>query len=130
MHVKSRRNEIVYIVLQTTAAVQQTMKSRTPSLAAIVKGTLEDVDPEGRLITLLNQSGLSVEEFYTFAHYVRRVARSRAAHLLDDSESDLRCSFCLRTRGEANAMVQGPNAAICDRCIEGALGTMRPGQFK
>ncbi len=35
------------------------------------------------------------------------------------------CSFCGRTSDEVNSMVAGPNAFICDRCIQSAVDIIR-----
>jgi len=101
------------------------MKKKQSPFADLVTGTLREGDPEAFLSDLLDTSGVSIQEFYTFAHYIRRVAWAKASRLINDDEEELRCSFCLRTREEAGTMVQGSAASICDRCIEDSLNTVK-----
>lgn len=91
----------------------------------LLRSALEDSDPEAYLNRLVDDAEITLEEFYLFAHYVRRVASAKASQLVNDDEADLRCSFCLRTRADGGLIVAGLNAAICDRCVEGAIFTIK-----
>ncbi len=40
----------------------------------------------------------------------------------NEKERTIRCSFCGRTENEVNKLIAGPNAYICDECIELCMG--------
>jgi hypothetical protein len=91
----------------------------------LVLDVLKASDPNVYVDQLLDDARLSVEEVYAFAHIVRHIASAKAKNLVNDHERDLRCSFCLRTRDVATAIVRGLDANICDRCIDGAVYTVK-----
>ena len=45
----------------------------------------------------------------------------------DDPKDKLRCSFCGRTQDQVSMLIQGPDAFICDECIENCVSIISQG---
>ncbi len=45
----------------------------------------------------------------------------------DDPKDKLRCSFCGRTQEQVSMLIQGPDAFICDECIENCVSILSQG---
>ncbi len=45
----------------------------------------------------------------------------------DDPKDRLRCSFCGRTQDQVSMLIQGPDAFICDECIENCVSIISQG---
>ena len=45
----------------------------------------------------------------------------------DDPKDKLRCSFCGRTQEQVSMLIQGPDAFICDECIENCVSILYQG---
>ncbi len=45
----------------------------------------------------------------------------------DDPKDKLRCSFCGRTQDQVSMLIQGPDAFICDECIENCVSIISSG---
>jgi ATP-dependent Clp protease ATP-binding subunit ClpX len=61
---------------------------------------------------------------------VAALNRSEAA-LSADMTSNVRdrfCSFCSKGQHEVKALIAGPNAFICDECVEHCVGIIRKNQ--
>lgn len=43
----------------------------------------------------------------------------------DDPRDKFRCSFCGRTQEQVSMLIQGPDAFICDECVENCLSIMQ-----
>ena len=46
----------------------------------------------------------------------------------DDPREKLRCSFCGRTQEQVAMLIQGPDAFICDECVENCLNILNAGE--
>ena len=45
----------------------------------------------------------------------------------DETKDKLRCSFCGRTQDQVSMLIQGPDAFICDECIENCVSIISSG---
>ena len=45
----------------------------------------------------------------------------------DPKDRTVRCSFCGRTQDKVNMLIQGPDAFICDECVENCLSIIEEG---